>query len=362
MKTIYYIILLLLLINLPVAAQVSVQFVPEIYGRNINGLFNCQLINAGGKRQATMVITVNERNAGLVARINVPEFTIGPGASPLPATAARTASVQVADTRLGQLTRQANLFPEGDYDYCFELTFINSDLAPQEQCFSYALAPFADLSLIDPYDQDSICNKRPLLSWQPLIPGVPGAFYQLVLVEMKSGQNATEAINYNLPVVNQLNITAPVLPYPPIAKELEAGKKYAWQVSAYKDQTVLNRSEVWEFSVNCRDTVKKAVNDESYRDVEDLSRGNFYVATGHIKITLVNSYVPQNLRYEIRQADDNSKRLKRLPKVTLERGKNFIDIDISDNDSFKDGKYYIMNIALPDGTGKSLRFVYHSLK
>jgi hypothetical protein len=358
MKYGIFLIALLVMSGFISKAQINVQFVPEIYGRNINGLFNCQFINAGAKRQASLTISVTERNAGLIAMVRIPEFYIVPGSSPLPVMAARSAAIQIADNRLGKLAKQSNMFPEGDYDYCFELTFTGSDLGPQEQCFSYALAPFADLNLIDPYDGESSCNKRPMFTWQPLIPTVPGSYYQLVLTEIKSGQNATEAINYNLPLINQLNITVPLLTYPSIVRELEIGKKYAWQVSAYKDQTVLNRSEIWEFAVSCTDSVKKKVDTESYREIDDLGRGNFYISTGHIKFTVVNSYEQQPLKYEIIQVEDQSKRIKHLPKVQLEPGKNYIDLDISGVGSFKDGKYYIMNVSLPNGIIKSLRFVY----
>ncbi|AYL93828.1 DUF928 domain-containing protein [Mucilaginibacter celer] len=358
MKHRIFLIALLVITAFTSKAQINVQFVPEIYGRNISGLFNCQFINAGARRQATLTISVSERNAGLIAMIRVPEFVIAPGSSPLPVTVARSAAIQIADNRLGRLAKQSNMFPEGDYDYCFELTFTGSDLGPQEQCFSYALAPFADLNLIDPYDGESNCNKRPLFTWQPLIPAVPGSYYQLVLAEIKNGQSATEAINYNLPLINQQNITTPLLTYPSIVRDLETGKKYAWQVSAYKDQTVLNRSEIWEFTVSCTDSIKKKVDTESFREIDDLSRGNFYISTGHIKFAIVNSYEQQPLNYEIVPVDAPEKKIKHLPKVKLEPGKNFIDLDISALGSFKNDKYYLMNISLRNGVVKSLRFVY----
>lgn len=353
---------MLLAMTTPVLGQVSINFVPEIYGRNVDGLFNCQLINSGARQTTSLKITVTERKGGTACVIKTPDFTLLPGSNPLPVSAARNAAIQFSGTNTGQLTRMSHTFPEGDYDYCFELT-PTSDSMPVEQCFSYVLAPFSELNLIDPYDQDKICDKRPLLTWQPLLPGIPGSSYQLVLAEIKDTQNPTEALQYNLPIVLQSGIYSPVLPYPSIARELENGKKYAWQVTAYKDQTILNRSEVWQFTVECQDSVKKVTSDDGYRDIEDLLKGNFYLASGEIKYILVNPYESRNLRYEIVSiSEGGGKQLKKLPKIKLQNGKNKIVLNLSETGKFTSGNYYIMNLWLPNGEQRSLRFLYEDPK
>jgi hypothetical protein len=240
-------------------AQVVVQFVPEINGRNIDGLFGCRMTNPSANQLGVILtITVRERKAGTVCSIKTNQFNVLPGTNPIPANAARTASIRLGNNKLGQMLSINRFFPEGDYEYCYTLQYVRSDNLPDDQCFSYLLTPFSDLNLTDPYNRTKICEKRPMLSWQPLVPSVLGAYYQLVLTEIKTGQNATEAINYNLPIINQQKIVSPVLMYPPTAPELKQHTRYAWQVSAYKDQAVLNRSEIWEFTVLCEDTVKKS--------------------------------------------------------------------------------------------------------
>jgi hypothetical protein len=359
----FYITLILLLFVLPGFAQVNFEFFPEIYGRNIDGLFKCRLINLSKTGvSATLNIAVSERKGGTVCLIQTPEFTIMPGANPIPVNAARGAAIKFAGGKLGQLTGLNKSLPEGDYDYCFTLSFTHSDNPPAEECFSYTLAPFADLNLIDPYNKDHICDKRPLLSWQPLIPTVPGSYYQLVLTEIKTGQSALEALNYNMPVVNQRNIVSPILPYPPVAPELKNQKRYAWQVTAYKDQTILNRSEVWEFMVECQDSIKKVIDNIGYRDIDDLQKGNFYVAAGYIRFSLANPNEEQRLKYEITPINDIDKKIKGLPKIKIVNGLNKITIDLSENGKFVNQQYYVMKIWLTDGSTKSLRFLYQEAK
>ncbi len=354
------IIFLLLFFTLPVSAQVIIQFIPEISGRSIDGLFQCKIVNSNRAQSALLTITVTERKQGTICTIKLPAFNLIQGTNALPFSVAKNASIQFSNNNMGQLTRINRLFSEGDYDYCFSIKLAQSDL-PDEQCFSYLLAPFSELNLSEPNNEDKICDTRPLFTWQPLIPGITGSSYQLVLTEIKQGQNATEALNYNVPVINQSFINSPILPYPAVARELQKGKQYAWQVTAYKDQTILNRSEIWDFAVDCQDTVKKAVND-GYRNIEDLSKGNYYIAIGALKFAVVNPYHEEQLKYEIREINNNQKLIKRLPKITLKKGTNDITIDLTGNSHFTDAKYYIIKIWLPNGSVKTLRFLYQDIK
>lgn len=339
-------------------SQVNILFIPEIYGRTVNGLFNCKFTNPYGKQTVALTITVNERKAGTICVINTGLFTLLPGTNPIPSTAISSASIKFASSRSAQVTGLSRNFPEGDYDYCYELSFPHSDNQPIEQCYSYTLAPFAELNLSDPYDRDTICNPKPLLTWEPLLPAVTGAFYQLVLTEVKPGQNPTEALNYNLPIINQSDIMSPVLPYPSVLPPLVKDKTYAWQVTAYKGQTVLNRSEIWQFKVHCLDSAVKAIPDIGYRDIEDLLRGNYYIAEGYIKFSVINAYGPGRLKYEVRSVNKPGKKIHGLPALKLKNGINNITIDLRENSSLDDNHYYILKIWLPDGASRELRFIY----
>ncbi|QXV63630.1 DUF928 domain-containing protein [Mucilaginibacter sp. 21P] len=343
-------------------ADVIFQFVPEVYGRNVSGLFNCKIAGAQNSFRASLTITVTERSAGVICIINTPEFTVYPGAGSIPVAAASGARIQFSSSQVGKITAASRAFPQGDYDYCFSLQVSGSDNPPVEQCFEYVLAPFAEMNLLDPYNKDQICDKRPLLTWQPLIPAVPGATYQLVLTEIRSGQNATDALNYNLPLINQPGILSPVLPFPPIAQELENKKRYAWQVTAYKDMTILNRSEIWEFTIDCKDSVKKADTSASYRDISDMAGGNYYIADGRLNFSFINAYSAGPLQYKISSMARPDKKLKHLPKLSAISGINKVSIDLVEAGGFVDDEYYTLKVWLPDGVIRTMRFLYKEPK
>ncbi|MBC6110692.1 DUF928 domain-containing protein [Pedobacter sp. CCM 8938] len=353
----------MLFIGKGLMAQISIQFVPEVNGTTVSGLFRASIYNLSGSRSVRMNITVTEARAGRILTVQTGVFTIVPGNNSIPQGVARAATVAIGENATANFIRRNQYFPQGDYDYDFNIIAASSSDELIDQVFSNEITPPAPLDLIEPYDQDEICEKRPLLTWQPSLPAIPGLLYQLMLVEIREKQSAVEALNYNLPVVNQKGIAANLLLYPPNSKDLEKGRKYAWQVTAYKEQTVINRSDVWSFEVNCQDTVGAVPEtDYGYRDIEDLAKGNFYVADGTVRFALINSYGDQKLRYSISCISHPDSRVRNLPTVKLKKGQNKITLDISRNFSFKDGYSYVMVTELPGGGSRSLRFIFRDKK
>jgi hypothetical protein len=98
--------------------------------------------------------------------------------------------------------------------------------------------------------------------------------------------------------------------------------------------------------------------DEGYRDIEDLLKGNYYLATGYVRFSLINSYSEQALKYTVVDVNTPEKRIGHLPKIKLKRGKNKVVLDLTNNSAFKSNYYYLLKIQLPNGTVKTLRFLY----
>lgn len=339
-------------------SQVAIHFIPELHGRNIDGLFASRIINSGTPANVYLTIDVENENGKKLLGISTREFRLLQGSSTIPGSVINNTNIQFANSGEAKFIKQNGYFPQGQYAYIFSLYSVQTNTVLIQQSFDYLLEPLTELLLTEPYNQDEICNNRPLLSWQPSVPAVTGTLYSLVLAEIKSSQNAVEALNYNYPIINQKGIFSPVFPYPSIAKTLQQGKKYVWQVTAYKDQTILNRSEIWQFTVNCEETEEKIFKDEGYRNIEDLLKGNYYLAVGVVKFSLINSYAEQSLKYTIESVNAPGKKIRHLPRIKLNRGKNKIILDLTNHSSFRSGYYYLLKIELPNGAQKTLRFLY----
>ncbi|HEY0679886.1 MAG TPA: hypothetical protein VGD17_16495 [Chitinophagaceae bacterium] len=344
-------------------SQVIIQFVPEIHGRTVDGLMMAKFMSMSQEPQtAQLKVMVSERSTGLVVTLVSGPFSLYPGSNSLPRNSYSRSGLRFANNNAARMVRQSAQFPEGDYEYCYQVYKYNKVAATElisEQCFNYMLEPLTPLFLIEPYQKDRICERRPLFTWQPALPAIPGTQYRMSLAEIKEGQVITEALNTNIPLINQSAITAPMLLFPPSARSLEEGKKYVWQVTAYKGNTVLTRSEIWEFKVQCDSVLPKEPAD-GYRDIEDLVKGNFYVANGRILFTVINAYEDTKLQYSILSLNNPDTKIKNLPRIALRRGLNNISIDLTENRSFIDGNHYILTIELPNKVVRNLRFIYKS--
>lgn len=361
MKMKYTIALLLLLLPLMGVAQWSFTFLPEVQGRTLEGLMMVKIVHPEAqKRSCFLVITVSESKSGKIAEAHTGAFDLNAGLNGVPGHVVYSTAWKFGSGKLATVLRQSHYFPEGEYEYCFEL-YENDKGRPggllAEQCFNYMLEPFSPLLLTEPYDGDQLCDKRPTLFWQPMLPVIPGMQYRLLLVEVKEGQPRAEALHYNMPIIQQTNIQTPMLFFPPLSRELQEGKRYAWQVLASRNELVLARSEIWDFTVKCVDSAK-AHPSESFRNIEDLTKGNFYIAEGRILFAVTNTYEKAELKYDIQCLNKPEIKLRKLPKVVLERGRNQVVIDLTDEKAFTDGYFYILNMRLPSGETKQLRFVY----
>lgn len=346
-----------------VLAQVSIDFIPEISGNTLDGLMNVRITNIGGKKTIKLEITVNfvdEVSSVQMVRILTQPFDINSGSNMVPPSIIRSADVKIGTSEPSKFLQRNGYFPAGEYSYDFKVILVSTQEVLLEQNFYHYLQPPAPLNLVEPYDKDEICEPRPLLSWQPHFPMTAGTQYQVVLTEIKEKQKAVEALQYNLPMINQKGIVANLMMYPAVARDLEKGKKYAWQVTAYQGTTVLNRSEIWEFNMKCQDTTeeKKIETDLGYRLIEDLSKGNNYITSGLLKVAIVNAYGPQLLRYEISCLTDPKLKFRNLPAVQLLQGRNNIMLDLTKQRSLMNNFTYVLKVQLPNGSVKQLRFIY----
>jgi hypothetical protein len=358
MKRTFFLWVLAVLLGLGrLSAQINFIYLPEVYGRNVDGLANFQMQNIGGKSTiGQVVITVRENiSKTQVLTVYSPQFTVVGGTSYFPAGVYVNSRFVFANSPIAAIASQTRNFPPGEYTYCFR--FIGPGTHEEdENCFDATIEPLVPIDLIYPADQDKICQKRPPLSWKPPVPFPATMRFRLELTQKKRG-SSVESLLMNAPLVLVDNIPTTSINYPSYAPDLQEDSTYCWQVVAFQNGVILEKSEIWEFTVQCHDPAAPASLD-SYRELKSFMNGNYYYATAWLKFTYQNNYSYKKLHYEIYETENGSTQIKKLPEIPLVQGLNKIDIDLTQLD-LEEGKHYMLKVYPFNEPPVVVRFEYH---
>lgn len=358
MKKLPIVVLLLLLSASAAMAQLNFHFLPELYGRSIDGLGNFQVQHTGiEKLPGRIFITVRENRTSLqVVTIATPSTVFSPGMMNFPKSLFNTSAFSFASNDYGAIANQTRNIPPGDYTFCFKFVPNEKNTYDEyENCFEANIEPLVPLTLIYPGHLDTLCLKRPLLTWQPPMPFHTGMRFRLLLTEKLQGE-AVENMLMNRPLLLLDNITATSINYPSTQPELKEGKTYCWQVVAYEKGLIVSRSEIWEFTIRCKEESKPSPN-ESYRELKIIANGNHYIANGYLKFSFQNNYNIKKLQYAILDIENGATHVKSIPEVNLQLGLNKIDIDISDL-GLKPGNHYFLKVYPFNEPPIQIRFIY----
>jgi hypothetical protein len=345
-----------------VHGQLVVNFFPGLYGQSLDGLIYAQILNStGSELRIVETIKINELSGTNVANIKTAPFVLTQGSNSINRAAFANGRFNFSHSYYGNVLSQTGRLPEGEYEYCFETEIVGKkpDQVPAlyENCFTLLLQPMTPLLLIDPADEDMICNKRPNLIWQLPAPLSADSRSRVILTELKEKQDIAEAIAFNVPVLNEGNVFGNMLTYPASAPELKEGRKYVWQVVVYTEKTILKKSEIWTFKVQCEEK-QKIYSGNSYRELKEADDGNFYIADKVLSFSFNNPYGNQRLDYTIESLSNPHGPIKKLPKLKMNAGVNKFDLDLSDHHSFKSGEEYVLKIRLANNRELHLRFIY----
>lgn len=349
------------LIQSSLMAQVQVSFQPGIYGKTLDGLTFFQINNqTSSDFNAALRIIVTEDKAGKVAEINVSSIYVKRGLTFFNRSILGTSQLKFGFTQIAAIARQTGKLPEGEYEYCYELTPAETKpgvLDFYENCFHQNLEPLTPLLLIDPADEEKICNQKPPFLWQAPMPVNFNARYRIIVAEVKDKQTPVEALSFNQPVINVSELREPRMNFPMSIKELDKGKTYVWQIYYSVNNILLTKSEIWTFKIDCEEE-KEIQGDDSYRELKPGVGGDFYVATRRLKFAVNNSYNDGDLNFTITNLKETDKPVQNLPKLKLITGANKYELKLSEYREFKNGEHYQLEVQLPNGQKLFLRFTY----
>ncbi len=254
------------------------------------------------------------------------------------------------------ILQQTGRLPFGSYVFCVTV-FSNANKQLGVSCDEREVAPMAPPQLASPYDKDVIDIKNPILTWIPPRPMESDIIvtYALRLVELQSGQNSSEALLQNAPLLNLSGLTNTFLNYPVSAPELKTGSTYAWQVGASYEGYNLGTTDIWTFTVKGKDPAQ--TDDIIFPFVSKKSDAKFYISHGIFRFAYNNKANEKALTYMITYMGKKQEKLSSLPEVALKPGVNKVQVDIRKNAALKKNEYYTLEVK--DSKGQIYKLLYY---
>ena len=254
-----------------------------------------------------------------------------------------------------------DLLIAGSYYICYALISAEPKVEAllSEECVNADVEPLSPPQLITPADTSMIETNYPSFNW---IPPAPAAMftdlkYEILIVEIKKGQNAYDAIQRNAPIYIQRYLNTPFLLYPSSYKALEPEKIYAWQVIAKNGTTYSQKTETWSFRIKA-DSASIVIDANAYTKLSKGYDANSYICHGNIRFEYNNETGDSTTTVNIYNVQADTRTLADTKEIELRQGQNFINMPIGYSSKYKSMQVYILEISNSRKEKWNLKFRY----
>jgi hypothetical protein len=257
----------------------------------------------------------------------------------------------------GAGSNNGGLLPVGRFVVCYSL--IGKEVNINPECLPLTVEPFSPPELIYPENNGVIHTTYPVLNW--LAPMPVNMFsnlnYKLVITAVQNGQAPKVAIQRNplLYVLDQIRQTSYVYPSSYVA--LEQGKTYAWQIIAQNGTTYSQATDVWSFTV-AKDSIAISSDASSYPHLTRGAGAALFYASEKIKFSYENEAGDSIITVKLYTAEGPSGQTLNEVPVHLNRGINFIDLDLGSFKKLLPGNVYVLELINGRKEEWDLRFKY----
>lgn len=348
--------ILLVAMSSTITAQVQIQTTLPVAGLvQRNQLWDIVLQNNTSSSitgRLEMVLT-DRQTAQELLTATTGEFTLQRGAQPVNVNKLNPIQYNYVGYEPDQ--RMNDLLKAGAYTVCY--TFVVNPLSQKavpvaEECNAFDVEPLSPPALIFPADS-SVWDVQPAqFTWMPPTPTsmLTGLHYELRITEVQPTQKASEAMQENTPFFTEDIITGNFMAYPVALPAFEKDKWYAWQVVAKDDKSYAGQSETWVFKVASPHKALDILNGIPYVQLK-MSGGDKTVAPdGILRFYYFNQLGDQQLSATVSDITEKTESDPVKLSVTLVRGQNYIQKDLSHQVSFAEGHVYMFTMT--NGAGE----------
>jgi len=252
------------------------------------------------------------------------------------------------------------LLPIGNFTACYVISAYNGENKAilAEDCIPVEVAPLSPPLLNTPADEAILETQYPQFNWLP--PAPLNLFndlsYDALVVEVRTGQSSTEAIQQNIPVISSGNNRTLFLNYPSSNKALDTGKVYAWRVIAKNNNQFVAQSEVWTFKIGGKTIKTPIIENGAYFKLKRESPSSYVTTSGGLKIEYNNMANDSSVHYRIVSADDPKGGVLKDGIFSLKYGQNFIDLTL--DKVFTDKRMYLLQLTNSRREVWNMMFMY----
>jgi hypothetical protein len=332
-----------------------------------NQLWNILVVNNGDPISgSTVQLSFQEEGTGrkIFSAVSGPVY-LPKGPSQLSVKDVGAVQYDYLSSSYSSLTASGGLLPIGRFIACYTLseTTVKAQQLLAQDCLPVTVEPFSPPQLASPADKAQVSSAYPVLSW--IAPAPVTMFnnltYKLTLTEVLNGQSPSEALQRNPLLFMEVGIKDIALTYPSSYNRLQEGKTYAWQIVAQNDNTYSAATDVWSFTMKS-DSFSVVLDRAAYPHLQRGPASTNFVAQQKMKFSYNNEANDSALQANIYTYNNGINMPLFTQSVTLKRGMNFIDLDLSGIRGLKDGTIYVLEMVNGRQENWDLRFKYEPLK
>ncbi len=260
---------------------------------------------------------------------------------------------------------QDGFLPAGAFNVCYVISRMNGDAIEKlsEECETVEIEPLSPPQLVMPSDSECVELARPLFTWLPPSPAplFNNLVYDWSLVEIQGMQTGADAIQQNIPLYTQQNITYTSFQYPLSAPALDTSKQYAWWVIAKSNMAPVAVSDISAFRLNC--AVKEPVATPyagPYLKVKREEDGAMGLFPGIVRFEYVNEINDSSIQLTL--TDITAAVRKNIPLDTgylkIHFGQNLLQLDLRDNGAMREKHIYLLELKNARRERWYLKFEY----
>jgi len=237
---------------------------PQNYPKEL--LLRMMYVNITNSEHQSVTVYLHgevRRDGKLIGKGNSNKIEIPPGGKRITRSDITKIEKEWWDKEFEKLLFRLPTLPAGDYEACIFVYKAKGKKLLTKCCTEFESKPVSPPRLISPKDGATLKEKYPLFRWTPPNPTFPGVTYTLRIVEVPKGmpESISEEELQLCPTTHEeKGITRTSFKYPSSAKELEEGKRYAWQVIAVSEAYEICKSEIWTYSFSPSDTMRATDN------------------------------------------------------------------------------------------------------